>query len=274
MTRRLRPRMAKRSLGQNFLVDPALQRRIVAAVGAGPGDSILEIGPGRGALTDHLVATGAHITAIELDDALAAALTVRYADTPRVAIAQGDILATELPALIPAWSRTRVVGNIPYNITTPILFHLLRPPLPADIVLTLQAEVADRILAEPGNRSYGALSVGVRVHACATRLFGIPRTAFRPVPRVESVTLRITPHAPPPLTAAEATRIRTLTRAAFGWRRKQLGTIVRRHPDLRSVARPVLAALAARGLSHSLRPEQLSVQDFVALARAAASDGD
>ncbi len=260
-------RAAKRSLGQNFLVDPNLQRRIVGAVGAGAGDRVLEIGPGRGALTDHLAAAGARVTAVELDDALAATLEARYAGNPRVAIVHGNILDTELPTLLPGWERTRVVGNIPYNITTPILFRLLRAPFPADIVLTVQAEVADRILAGPGSRTYGALSVGVGVHARATRLFRVPKGAFRPMPGVESAALRITPRSPPPVTAAEATRIRTLTRAAFSWRRKQMGTIVRRHPDLLSRAEPVLAALAARGLSSTLRPEQLSVCDFMALAR-------
>ncbi len=263
-------RAAKRSLGQNFLVDPNLQRRIVGAVGAGAGDPVLEIGPGRGALTDRLVAAGARVTAVELDDDLAAALADRHAGNPLVAVVHGDILATELPALLPNWEGTRVVGNIPYNITTPILFRLLRPPFPADIVLTLQAEVADRILAGPGSRTYGALSVGVGVHARARRLFRVPKGAFRPVPRVESAAIRITPRSPPPVTVAEATRIRTLTRTAFSWRRKQMGTIVRRHPDLRAAAEPVLAALAARGLSPSLRPEQLSVRDFMALARALA----
>ena len=259
-------RRAKRSLGQNFLVDPNLQRKIAAAVGAVPGETVLEIGPGQGALTGHLAESGADVTAIELDDDLAAALAARYEDHPRVTIVHGDILKADLAALTPDWSRTRVAGNIPYNITTPIIFRLLRLPYPADIVLTVQAEVAARIMAGPGTKTYGALSVGVAVHARASRVCKVPRQAFRPVPRVESVAIRITPVSPPRLTAGEAERVRVLTRAAFSWRRKQMGTILRRHPELRCPEVAVREALAERGLSPTLRPERLSPEDYVELS--------
>ena len=271
--RAARPR-AKRSLGQNFLVDPNLQRKIAAAVGAGPGDRVLEIGPGTGALTDHLAAAGARIVAVELDDVLAERLKLHYKCRPCVTIVHGDVLKEDLPALAGDWGRTRVVGNIPYNITTPILFRLLRPPCPADIVLTVQAEVADRIMAAPGSRAYGALSVGVAVHARAARVCRVPRRAFRPAPRVESVAVRITPFAPPRFTEAEAARIRDLTRAAFSWRRKQLGTILRRHPDLRHDADRVSAALDSQALSPTVRPERLSVSDLARLAAALNGGGE
>jgi len=259
-------RRAKRSLGQNFLVDPNLQRKIAAAVGAVPGEPVLEIGPGQGALTGHLAESGAVVTAVELDDELAAALATRYEHDPRVTIVHGDVLTADLAALTADWSRTRVVGNIPYNITTPIIFRLLRLPYPADIVLTVQAEVAARIMAGPGTKTYGALSVGVAVHARATRVCKVPRQAFRPVPRVESAAIRITPLSPSRLTADEAERVRILTRAGFSWRRKQMGTILRRHPELRCTAAAVEEALGARGLSPSLRPERLSPQDYVELS--------
>ncbi len=259
---------AKRSLGQNFLVDPNLQRKIAAAVGAGPARPVLEIGPGHGALTEHFVAAGGPVTAVELDDELAAALAARYRDNARITVVHGDILSVDLQTLTPDWRGTRVAGNIPYNITTPIIFRLLRPPCPADIVLTVQAEVAARIMAPPGTRTYGALSVGVRMHARPSKLCKVPRRAFRPVPRVESVAMRITPRSPPRLSRAEADRVRTLTRAAFSWRRKQLGTILGRHPDLRRPTAVVRAALDARGLSPTLRPERLSPEDFIALSQA------
>ena len=263
-------RRAKRSLGQNFLVDPNLQRKIAGAVGraTGKGESVLEIGPGHGALTRHLAATGATVTAVELDDQLAAALAERYENDPRVTVVHGDILSVDLSSLTPDWGRTHIVGNIPYNITTPIIFRLLRLPYPADIVLTVQAEVAARIMSGPGTRIYGALSVGVAVHAHVTRVCKVPRQAFRPVPRVDSVAIRITPRDPPRLTAAEAARVRTLTRAAFSWRRKQLGTILRRHPDLRRPAASVREMLAARALSPTVRPEQLSPEDYLWLSGA------
>ncbi len=258
----------KRSLGQNFLVDPNLRRKIAAAAGAGEGEPVLEIGAGRGALTDCLVRTGAALTAVELDDELAAELAARHAHDPRVRIVHGDILSLDLPQLTADWAATRVLGNIPYNITTPIIFKLLRFPFPADIVLTVQAEVAARILAGPGSRTYGALTVGVAVHAAASRVCKVPRGAFRPVPRVDSVALRITPHSPQPIDAEAARRVRTLTRAAFSWRRKQLGNILHRHPDLRCPSPAVERALEERSLPPAVRPEQLSPDDFIALSRA------
>ena len=261
-------RRPKRSLGQNFLVDPNLQRKIAGAVRAEEDEPVLEIGPGRGALTGHLAGRGVRLTAVELDDELAAELASRYEEEPRVRVVHGNVLSLDLAGLGGEWSRTTVVGNIPYNITTPIIFRLLRLPYPRDIVLTVQAEVAARILAGPGTRTYGALSVGVGLHALASRICKVPRSAFRPVPRVDSVAVRITPRAPPRLTRTAAARVRTLTRAAFSWRRKQVGTILARHPDLACSRDKIERVLADRGLSPTLRPERLSAEDFMALATA------
>ena len=258
----------KRSLGQNFLVDPNLRRKIAAAVGAGEGEPVLEIGAGRGALTDHLVQAGVALTAVELDDEFAPELAARYRHDPRVEIVHGDVLSLDLPGLSANWAATRVVGNIPYNITTPIIFKLLRFPFPADIVLTVQAEVAARILAGPGSRTYGALSIGVAVHAEASPVCRVPRGAFRPVPRVDSMALRITPRVPQKLDAEAVRRVRTLTRACFSWRRKQLGKILLRHPELRCPPPEVEQALAGRSLQATVRPEQLSPDDYIALSRA------
>lgn len=263
-------RRPKRSLGQNFLVDPNLRRKIAAAAGAGEGDPVLEIGPGTGALTRHLFDAGAALTVVELDDHLAGELAARYRREPRVRVVHGDILTLDLPGLTDDWTATRVLGNIPYNITTPIIFKLLRFPFPADIVITVQAEVGARILAGPGSRTYGALSVGVAVHAKASRVCRVPRGAFRPVPGVDSVALRITPHSPQPLDAEESRRVRALTRAAFSWRRKQMGGIMRRHPDLGCPPPAVARALEERSLPPAIRPEQLSPEDFIGLSRSLA----
>lgn len=256
----------KRSLGQNFLVSEPLQRRIAAACGAGEGEEVLEIGPGRGALTRHLADSGARVVAVELDDALAGRLRALFRGRPGVRIVHGDVLELDLPALADCWAETRVVGNIPYNITTPILFRLLAPPCPADIVVTVQTEVARRMLAGPGSKTYGALSVGVALHAQAQRLFSVPRGAFRPAPRVDSTVVRLTPRSPPRLAPPEAARVRRVVRAAFSWRRKQIGTILRAHPDLRPARRAAMEALEARSLDPMSRPEQLAPEDFVALA--------
>lgn len=261
----------KRSLGQNFLVDPNLQRRIADAAGGEAGDPILEIGPGRGALTGHLARRRLRLWAVELDDRLAAALAARHAADPLVTVVHGDVLRLDLPALTGDWAATRVVGNIPYNITTPIVFRLLSPPCPLQIVMTVQAEVAARMLAGPGSRTYGALSVGVSLHARAERLFRAPRQAFRPVPKVDSTVVRLTPHAPPRLAPQAAARVRRLVRAAFSWRRKQMRTILLRHPEARALGgsgAAALAALEARGASAAARPEELAPEDFTALAEA------
>jgi len=254
----------KRSLGQNFLVDPNLQRKIAAAAGR-KGDLVLEIGPGRGALTDHLLRQGVTLHAVEIDNALAAALAAKYAANPRMTVTCGDVTRLDLALLTGDWPSTRVVGNIPYNLTTPIIFRLLEHPYPADIVLTVQAEVAVRILAAPGTRTYGALSIGVALHAIAERLFKVPRTAFRPVPKVDSVSIRLTPRSPPLLSPEAAARTRRLVRAAFSWRRTQLGKTLARHPDLRLGPRAA-AALQARSISASVRPEQVPPEEFAALA--------
>ncbi|MYI46689.1 MAG: ribosomal RNA small subunit methyltransferase A [Gemmatimonadetes bacterium] len=261
-------RRPKRSLGQNFLVDPNLQRKIAGAVLAGEDEPVLEIGPGRGALTAHLVERGVRLTVVELDDELAAELATRYETEPRVTVVHGDVLSLELASPGGDWGRTTVVGNIPYNITTPIIFRLLQLPYPRDIVLTVQAEVAARILAGPGTRTYGALSLGVGLHARASRICKVPRSAFRPIPRVDSVAMRITPHSPPRLTRSAAARVRVLTRAAFSWRRKQLGTILARHPDLNCPRDLIEGVLTELGLVPTLRPERLSPDDFMALAAA------
>lgn len=261
------PHRAKRSLGQNFLVDPNLQRKIVEAVGAGPDDEVLEVGPGRGALTRHLVGAVRRLVLVELDDALAAALEERYGARADVVVVHGNVLDVALPSVVDDPAALRVVGNIPYNITTPILFWLLERPRPREIVLMVQEEVAARIVAPVGSSAYGALAVGVRSVAVAERLFRVGRNAFRPVPGVDSAVIRVRPMTPPPLTEDEERRLRTLVRAAFQWRRKQMGKILRDHPDVARPPEAVLRAAEAAGVDVRDRPERLSPETFIALSR-------
>lgn len=261
-------RSAKRSLGQNFLVDENLQRKIVAALGAGPDDDVLEIGPGRGALTHHLAGRVRHLTLVELDDDLARELSVRYRGRPDVRVIHASILDVPLTQMTTEVAKMLVVGNIPYNITTPVIFHLLRRPRPKDVVLMVQAEVADRIVAPVGTKAYGALSVGVRTITWADRLFKVGRRAFRPVPAVDSAVVRIRPIAPETVTAAEEERLRVLVRAAFQWRRKQLRRILRDHPDLAYPAEVVEGMAERVGIDLSDRPEVLTPQQFLRLSRA------
>lgn len=262
---------AKRSLGQNFLVDPNLQRKIVEAVGAGSDDEVLEVGPGRGALTRHLVGRVGRLVLVELDDALAADLERALGERDDVEVVHGSILDVPLDTHVRDRERLRVVGNIPYNITTPILFRLLERPRPLQIVLMVQEEVAERLVATPGTKAYGALAVGVQAVATAERLFRVGRSAFRPVPGVDSAVVRIRPARPEPLDEAEEDRLRTLVRACFQWRRKQLGKILRDHPDLQVGAERAEALATAVGVGLHERPERLSPGAFVRLSALLAS---
>jgi 16S rRNA (adenine1518-N6/adenine1519-N6)-dimethyltransferase len=262
------PGPAKKSLGQNFLIDSNQQQRIVAALQAGPEDTVLEIGPGRGALTRHLADAVARLLLVELDDHLAAALRDEYAGRPNVTVLHADFMGVDLPGLTEP--RTlKVIGNIPYNITTPIIFRLLQPEVrPRRIVLMIQREVADRILAPAGSAEYGALSVGVRSVAHVERLFRVGRGSFRPVPRVDSTVILIEPLEPPPLTPAEELDLRELTRAAFSWRRKQLQKTLRSAAGYGLEPEQVAELESDLGVSLQSRPEQLAPEQFIALSRA------
>ncbi|MEK9502124.1 16S rRNA (adenine(1518)-N(6)/adenine(1519)-N(6))-dimethyltransferase RsmA [Gaopeijia maritima] len=261
-------RRARRSLGQNFLVDGNLQRRIVEALGAGPDDEVLEIGPGRGALTLHLEGTSRRLVLVELDDEFARHWSATFEGRPDVTVVHGDVLSVPLAEVVDDRSSLLVIGNIPYNITTPILFHLLERPRPARIVLMVQKEVGERMVAAPGAGDYGALAVGVQSVAEVRRLFGVSRRAFRPVPGVDSVVLEIVPHAPPRLTEEDEHDLRVLTRAAFQWRRKQLQKTLRDHPDL-GVGRDRIGELEQTlGLDLRRRPETFAPERLLELARA------
>ncbi|HSJ26268.1 MAG TPA: 16S rRNA (adenine(1518)-N(6)/adenine(1519)-N(6))-dimethyltransferase RsmA [Longimicrobiales bacterium] len=260
---------AKKSLGQNFLVDANQQRRIVEAVGAGPADTVLEIGPGQGALTRHLAGSVGRLIIVELDNDLAAAMQAEYAGHDDVRVVHADFMDVRLQDLTDDVGRLIVVGNIPYNITTPIIFRLLeRDNRPRRIVLMIQKEVADRIVAPPGAGSYGALSVGVRTVARVERLFTVPRRSFRPVPGVDSAVIRIEPFSPPRLSAAEDADVRELTRTAFSWRRKQLQKTLRAAPGYELASGAVDQVAAEAGIAATARPEELAPEQFVALARA------
>lgn len=266
------PHRAKRSLGQNFLIDGNVQRRIVEAINPGPDDEVMEIGPGQGALTRHLAPRVRRLVLVELDNGLAARLREEYAGTPSVELINEDVLQVPLERVSADPARLKVIGNIPYNITTPILFGLLeRRPRPAEIVVMIQREVADRILAPAGGKAYGALAVGVRSVAHVERVLNVSREAFRPVPDVMSTVIRIVPTDPPPLSEEDERALRVLTRAAFGQRRKQFQRILR---DAYSLTPEQVEALGAQvGMDLQGRPEQFDPQRFIDLARALRAAG-
>jgi 16S rRNA (adenine1518-N6/adenine1519-N6)-dimethyltransferase len=256
------PRPRKR-LGQHFLSDRQLLARIADAAGATAADTVIEIGPGRGALTEQLLARAGRVIAIELDRDLVPLLRARWAHEPRLTVVEGDVLDQDLHAL--AGGPYLLVGNVPYNITTPIIFHAMRRPRPERAVYLVQQEVAERVVARPGSGDYGALSVNVQALARAERLFGVSAKAFTPPPKVESAVLRITPRADPVVSADEEEGFRTLVIGAFGLRRKQMRRVLRTLWSLDAEAAD--AILARAGIAPEARPETLSPEAFARILR-------
>lgn len=264
----LRPSRAR---GQNFLVDVAVPPRIAAACGCGPGDLVLEVGPGLGTLTASLLETGARVLAAELDHRLAERLRETLGDEPSLRIVEGDALdghgglAPALSAAIEDASsrvsgRLFVAANLPYSVGTTLVQALLdREPPPARLVVMVQKEVADRMKAEPGSRVYGGLSVLVQDRARVRTLFRVPPSAFRPPPEVQSAVVLLEPREDRTRGAARDDLLRVV-RAAFAARRKTLANGLR-HAGLLSAE-----AVAAAGIDPGRRAESLSVDEFRVLA--------
>src|SRR5829696_4659925 len=255
----------RKSLGQHFLSDRRILGRIADALKLEGHETVLEIGPGRGALTDILAERAGRLIAIEYDRALASMLRERYARRSNVLIAEADVLQVSLGDF--AAGPYVLVGNVPYYITTPILFHALAPPRADRAVYLVQREVADRLSASPGTKEYGALTVNVAAVARADTLFGVPAGAFSPPPKVESAVVRITPLKESLVRPEEERPFRLLVQGAFGMRRKQMRRVVR---SLYAVdADGADALLATAGIEPEVRPETLSPARFAALLRAA-----
>lgn len=256
----------RKRFGQHFLRDNHVLDAIVDALGPISDRTVVEIGPGRGALTDRLVKRAGRVVAIELDRDLAAHLRERYAEMPHVSIIEADVLKTDLA--VAAGGPFVLAGNVPYYITTPILFHALDRPRADVSVYLVQKEVADRMAAPPGDKIYGALSVNVQSVARVELVRTVPPGAFNPPPTVQSAVVRVTPRPDPAIDEAMETRYRTFVQAAFGLRRKQLVRVVR---TIASLDAPSAEAIIARcELRADARPEVLSPEDFAKLVRALA----
>lgn len=258
-------------LGQHFLVDRQILLRICAACGAQPGELVLEIGPGPGALTQVLLQGGARVLAIELDRAMVSLLQHTLGDAAGLTLVQADVLTVDLAAqlgrLLRPGERAKVAANLPYYITTPVVMRLLETALPLDrVVVTVQREVAERMVAGPGGKDYGALSIAVQYRAEAEIVLQVPRRAFWPVPAVDSAVVALQLRPQPAVAAPEAQFFRVV-RAAFGQRRKTLGNAL---AGGMGIGKERAAALcAAAGIDPRRRGETLSLEEFAALARLA-----
>ena len=260
---------AKRRLGQHFLSDQRLLSRIADALEAGPGDTVLEIGPGLGGLTAPLSEKAGRVIAVEKDRDLVPGLRARF---PGIEVIEGDALAVDWHGLARMNDgRFLVTGNIPYNITSPLLDKALLPPRPSRIVFLVQKEVAERVAANPGTDAYGALTVGIQAVARVERLFIVPARAFKPPPKVDSAVLRLTPLDQPLVSDAERASFRALVVGLFGFRRKQLLRGLREFTGW-TVER-LTESLSTLGLAGTLRPEVLSPAEFVRLHRGLVDGG-
>ena len=261
--------MSKRKpkLGQNFLVDAGAARRIADALGDVGGETVVEIGPGHGAITGLLAPRAKRLVCVELDRSLAAELRFRYRDASNVEILEADVLSVDLSALRGGQEKLRVIGNLPYYITSDILLHLCRHAGAIDTaVVMMQREVADRVAASPGSRDYGVLSVSVQRHADVGALLTLPPEAFHPPPEVFSTVLhlRMVDRSVDlgPLDEADFTR---MLRIAFAQKRKTLGNNLR----AAGYAAPQIAeACRAAAVTPDLRAEAVSLGQFAALYRA------
>ena len=249
---------AKKSLGQHFLHERHYIDRIVQAVDPRPGDTLVEIGPGQGAITFPLLRRHGALTAIEFDRDLIAPLTAAAQGVGELTIIHRDVLSVDFTEL--AAGRTlRLVGNLPYNLSSPILFHALDHAASiADMHFMLQKEVVDRMAAGPGSKVYGRLSVMLQAYCEVTPLFVVPPGAFSPPPKVDSAVVRLVPRDPARIEVRDPKRLEAVVRAAFGQRRKTLRNA------LSGVCE--VTQIEAAGIRPDARAEQVAVRDFIALA--------
>jgi 16S rRNA (adenine1518-N6/adenine1519-N6)-dimethyltransferase len=261
------PSRPKKSFGQHFLHERRYIERIVSAISPRPDDFLVEIGPGEGALTFPLLAAAGKLTAIELDTDLIPVLQARAAaGVGELSILHSDVLKVDFTALAHSKGvpRLRIAGNLPYYISSPILFHCVEHAAAiADMHFMLQKEVVDRMAAEPGSKVYGRLSVMLQLACRVEPLFDVPPGAFRPPPKVDSSVVRLVPIATEARHDADPERLHAIVKAAFAQRRKTLSNALRQHLDAEAIRRADVDPKA--------RAETLAPEDFVRLAKVEAA---
>lgn len=250
-----------KKFGQHFLNDASVLNAIVDALAPTVNDTVVEIGPGRGSLTSILAPRCHRLVAIEIDRALAAQLRRTYAGRPNVELVEADVLEVDIPAI--AGSDYLLIGNVPYYITTPIIFKALAQPFPKRSVFLVQREVAERMSARENTDPYGALSINIGVVANVESVLDVPPTAFQPPPKVWSSVVKIVPRETPLVAANTLEPFRTFVQSAFSLRRKQMLRVLR---SVRGIsAETAGAVLESVGIDPSSRPETVSPKKFAEL---------
>ena len=249
---------ARKRFGQNFLTDALVIQRILDAVAPEAGQLIFEIGPGHGALTRPLIESGAELQLLELDRDLAGKLEPTIRHVPNAELHVGDALKADF-SILSGGRRFRLVGNLPYNISTPLLFHVLQwSELIVDMHFMLQKEVVDRMGAQPGSKQWGRLSLMCQYRCAVSPLFTVPPGAFDPAPKVQSTVVRLVPHKQPPVTIDDPAAVERVVGRAFSMRRKTLRNSLRKLLDSEQIE--------AAGIDPGIRPECLGLEQFAALS--------
>lgn len=255
------PQRARKRFGQNFLQDAGIIDGIVRAINPRPEDHLLEIGPGRGALTGQLSASGCRLDVIELDRDLVPGLLAAFSVNPNFRLHSADALKFDYATLATAAAPLRVVGNLPYNISTPLIFQLLaNAALIRDMHFMLQLEVVDRLAARPGNKDWGRLGIMAQYRCAVDKLFEVPPEAFEPRPKVQSAIVRLVPWRESPWPACDEELLRRVVQTAFGQRRKTLRNNLKGLIDI-----PRLESL---GIDPGARAETLELHQFIEITTA------
>lgn len=260
----------QKKFGQNFLIDPHVLDKIITAAGIGPEDCVLEIGPGIGTMTQYLAEHARQVIAVEIDSNLIPILGETLNDYPNVTIINDDILKVDINHLVDehnGGNPIKVVANLPYYITTPIIMGLFESGVPIDnITVMVQKEVADRMQVGPGSKDYGALSLAVQYYASPYIVANVPPNCFIPRPNVGSAVIRLTRYKEPPVQVTDPTLMFRLIRASFNQRRKTLQNGLNNSPELSYTKEDIAEAIAGLGLPASVRGEALTLEQFAALA--------
>ncbi len=252
----------RKRFGQNFLQDPFVVQNIVGAIDPKPEDRLIEIGPGLGVITKPLLSQINHLDVVEIDRDLSEQLPNRVAPQNNLTIHTQDILTFDLDVFNqahPSTKKIRIVGNLPYNISTPLIFHLLKfAHLIEDMHFMLQKEVVERITAKPNTKDYGRLSIMTQYYCASSSLFIVPPEAFSPAPQVQSAFIRLIPHQSPPAVATNLPLLQTITRVAFSQRRKTLSNALKPYLTRQDFAQLHIDPI--------LRPETLPLEEFVRMS--------